>query len=99
MDGIYINRESGARARVEAVDDYYARLIIESPGGKTSRYSMPIADYDGTSPDTRRHFSSLWRTATPEDLIPEPNENFRPPANEEREPEDARVSISPELDD
>lgn len=97
MDGIYINRETGARAEVAGVNDSYADLIIRNPNGRQSRFSMPIADYDGTSANPERHFRSIWREATAEDMAPAPSATFRPPADAEREDEDG-VTISPELD-
>lgn len=105
LDAIYINRESGARCHVTAVDAGYAYLLIELGGGKTSRYSMPIAEYDGDpSIPAERHFINLWRPATPEDLqTDEAPLGFRPPKNQlasalsEAVDLDERVSIGGDL--
>lgn len=95
---IFVNRESGARATVQKVTDTYADISGVTPDGRAFRFQMPIGDYDGTSPNSRNHFATLWRQATAEDLVPA--EDFRLPANMmvDREAPDG-VQISPELDD
>lgn len=88
MNGMFVNRESGARARVTEVTDSHAILAIDNPKGLPSRFSMPIAEYDGAPevPEGRR-FSSLWRPATAADEDDRPLPGFRPPANMGGDPE------------
>lgn len=103
LAAIFINRENGARCRVMAVDAGYAYLVIES-GERSSRYSMPIAEYDGyPSIPVERHFTSLWRPATAEDLMgAEAPAAFRPPKPPTEPGETVeiieRVSIGGEMD-
>lgn len=96
---VYVNRETGARATVANVNDSYADLIITNPNGRQSRFSMPIADYDGTSPNPERHFTSIWREAVPADMLVVATAGYRPPANAEVDDREADGAvISPELD-
>lgn len=79
---VWINRDNGARCRVVEVNVAWAVLSIDNPGSLPSMYSMPIAEYDGDKsvPEARR-FTTIWRPATPEDLVEAPMPNYRPPAN------------------
>lgn len=95
---LFVNRESGARVVVDKVTDTAAHISGRAPDGRAFQFQMPIADYDGTSPNKGQHFNTLWRAATPEDLAGA-NPDFRPPANMSIETEDPEgVEISPELD-
>lgn len=76
----FVNRETGALARITGVDDTYAYQEILAPKAGP-RYSMPLSEYDHT-------FVRFWRPATTDDLVAEDTASFRLPANA---PEDWRT--------
>ena len=76
LAGWYVNNHSGAICRVVEVNDGFAILEIVSP--KWSKYSMPIAEYEGAaSVPEGNWFSNIWRPATPGDMPSNPA--ARPP--------------------
>lgn len=69
---LFINRESGAIAKVTSVDAGYAYIEVVWPA--PGHYSMPIADYDGGV------FGAQWRPPTAEEVRPADGNGFRLPA-------------------
>jgi hypothetical protein len=66
--GWYVN-SSGSVCRVVEVNSGYAILQIVSP--KPSKYSMPIAEYDGDpGVPVGRRFVDIWHPAAATDLVP-----------------------------
>jgi hypothetical protein len=89
---VFVNRESGAVCHVLEVNDSHALLSIENPAKGTqpahqSKYSMPIAEYDGApGVPVGRWFASIWRPATPDDFRGPVGPNIRPPLNSIADP-------------
>lgn len=69
---MFVNRDSGAIARVTNVDSSYATVEVLWPA--PGKYSMPVKDYDGGV------FGEQWRPATAEDIRPTEGDGFRFPA-------------------
>lgn len=78
MQSFFVNRDSGALARVKEVDDSFAYLEIIAPAAAS--YAMPLREYDES-------FAHSWRPALAEDLRSFTGKTFRLPANA---PEDWR---------
>lgn len=67
----YVNKETGALARIVKMDDSFVHLEVVHP--KYSTYQMPIQQYDSV-------FANQWIPASAEDFDAIQTE-VRPPAN------------------
>lgn len=69
---MFVNRDSGALAKVTEVNSSFA--VIETIWPGSTKYSMPIGDYDGGV------FGEQWRPATTEEMRPADGAGFRLPS-------------------
>lgn len=70
---LFVNRATGAIARIDGIDASFVILNIIAPS--SSKYSMPVKEYDST-------FIKVWRPATEADLDALDNvQTFRYPHN------------------